>query len=81
MTQTHLQNRNRLTDLESKLMATRREGGGLDQEFGIDAHTAVFKMDSQQGAKKTNKNTSSCLFYPGCNHIQTIYIKKSSLEY
>ena len=33
----NLQNKNRLTFLENKLMVTRgRVGGGIDWEFGID---------------------------------------------
>ena len=44
MIQTYLQNRNRLTDLESKLMVTRGEGcrGGIDWEFGIDMYKLLY---------------------------------------
>ena len=41
-----------LTDLENKVMAARRKGwgGGIDWEFGTDnVHTAIFKIDNQQG--------------------------------
>ena len=33
--------------LENKLMVTG--GGGIDWEFGIDMHTAIFKIDNQEG--------------------------------
>ena len=38
------QNRNRLTDLENKLMVTRGEGlgGGIVREFGIDMYTLLY---------------------------------------
>ena len=39
-------NKNRLKDLENELtVASREEGGSL----GSTLHTAVFKMDNQQG--------------------------------
>ena len=41
---TYLQNRNRPTDIENKLMVTKREtwGGGINQEFGINIHTLLY---------------------------------------
>ena len=41
---TYLQNRNRLTDLENKLMVTRREGrqAGTDWELWIDMYTLLY---------------------------------------
>ena len=38
------QNRNRVTDVENKLMVTRweREGGGINWEIGIDIHTLLY---------------------------------------
>ena len=45
---TYLQNRNILTDLENELMVT---GGGRDR-LGVwdwHVHTAIFKIDDQQG--------------------------------
>ena len=44
---TYLQNRNRLTDLENELMVTRGKGGGVVWNWHV--HTAVFKIDNQQG--------------------------------
>ena len=48
---TYLQNRNRLTDIESKLMVTKGERGGGDK-FGIwdeQIHTTMNKIDDKQG--------------------------------
>ena len=41
---TYLQNRNRLTDIENKLMVTKweRSGGGINWEFGIDIDTLLY---------------------------------------
>ena len=49
---TYLQNRNRLTALESKLMATKGEGGWGDNSGVWDwhIHTIIFKIGNQQGA-------------------------------
>ena len=41
----YLQNRNRLTDIENKLMITNGKtwaGRGIDQEFGIKIHTLPY---------------------------------------
>ena len=37
-------NRNRLTDIENKLMVTRgeRDGGGINWEFGINRYTLLY---------------------------------------
>ena len=37
-------NRNRPTDIENKLMATKRDGGGagIDCEFGINSYTLLY---------------------------------------
>lgn len=44
---TYLQNRKSLTDLENELMVTRE---GMVREFGRSwTHSAVFKMDNEQG--------------------------------
>ena len=50
---THLQNRNRLTDLENDFMATqaRGRGGGAGDRLGVwdwHVHTAIFKTGNQQ---------------------------------
>ena len=41
-----------LTDFENQLMATSREDGGRDSWGVWDGcvHTAIFKMDNQQGS-------------------------------
>ena len=41
---TYLQNRNRLTDIENKLMVTKGErgGGGINEEFGIKRYTLLY---------------------------------------
>ena len=42
---TYLQNRNRLTDIENKLMVTKGEtggGGGINQELGMNIHTLLY---------------------------------------
>ena len=36
---TYLQNRNRVTDVENKLMV---RGGGINWEIGIDAYTLLY---------------------------------------
>ena len=42
---TYLQNRNRITDVENKLMVTKGEkGGGINWEIGIDIHTTIYKI-------------------------------------
>ena len=47
MTQTNLQNRKRLTDLENELMVGgRKDGQGVWDGHGL---TAVFNMENQQG--------------------------------
>ena len=49
---TYLQNRNRLTDLENELMVTRGKWGARRDGLGVwdwHVHTAIFKMDNQQG--------------------------------
>ena len=41
---TYLQNRNRLTEFENKLMVTKgkRWGAGINQEFGINIYTLLY---------------------------------------
>ena len=56
---TYLQNRNRLTDLESELMVTQGGGGGgwgrvVRERDGLGVwdwyvHSAIFKVQNQQG--------------------------------
>ena len=48
---TYLQNRNRLTDTENKLMVTKGKtwGGGINQELGINIHTLLYMIENQQG--------------------------------
>ena len=40
----HLQNRNRLTDIENKLMVTKGEtlGEGINQELGMNIYTLLY---------------------------------------
>ena len=42
--QIHLQNRNRLKDLEIELMVTREKGygRGIDWDFGVDFYTLLY---------------------------------------
>ena len=49
---TYLQNRNRLTDIENKLMVTKGEMlGGVHKSGAWDdhTHTTIYKIDNQQG--------------------------------
>ena len=48
--QTYLQNRNRSTDIENKLMVSKGEGwGAIKWELGIDICTLLYsKTDNQQ---------------------------------
>ena len=39
---TYLQNRNRVADVENKLMVTRGSGGGINWEIGIDIYTLLY---------------------------------------
>ena len=53
MIQMNLQNRKRLTDLENKLMDSKRgRMGGKGSQRVWDGHvyTVIFKMDNQQGS-------------------------------
>ena len=48
---TYLQNRNRPTDIENKLMVTKGERGEGDK-LGVwdwHIHTTIYEIDSQQG--------------------------------
>ena len=48
---TYLKSRNRLTDIENKLMVTKEERWGRDK-FGIwdqQIQTTIYKIDEQQG--------------------------------
>ena len=42
---TYLQNRNRVTDVENKLMVTNKgeSGGGVNWEIGINIYTTIYK--------------------------------------
>ena len=54
--QIRLRNRNRFTVLESELMVVRGSQGVWDRHI----HTAVFKMDKQQGPTVQHKNSAQC---------------------
>ena len=46
----YLQNRNRLTDMENRLVVTKEEGGGrgMDGEFEVGScKLLIFRMDKQ----------------------------------
>ena len=47
----NLQNRNRLTDIENKLMVNKGDSSGegekVYQEFGINIHTTIHKIGKQ----------------------------------
>ena len=45
---TYLQNRNRLTENIEKLKVTKGEKGeGLNEEFGTNRHSTIYKTDKQ----------------------------------
>ena len=50
---TYLQNRNRLTDIENKLMVTEVERGGRNKlevwDYHIHTTIDIYKIDKQQG--------------------------------
>ena len=63
MTQTNLQNRKRLTDLENELMVGgRKDGQGVWDGHGL---TAVFNMENQQGPAGQHRELCSIL----CNNL------------
>ena len=45
---TYLQDRNRVTDVENKLMVTKRERGGRDTlgDWDWHVHTTIYKLDN-----------------------------------
>ena len=43
---TYLQNRNRVTDIENKLMVTKREGGDKLGDWDWHIHTTIYKIDN-----------------------------------
>ena len=58
-----LTNRKRLTDLENKLMDARRDSSGVWEGH---VHTAIFKMDNQQGTMVQHMEFhSSVMCQPG----------------
>ena len=40
--QNDIQNRNRVTNVENKLMVTRRWGGGINWEIGMDIYILLY---------------------------------------
>ena len=63
---TYLQNRNRLTDIEDELMLLGGNGGG--ERLGVwdwHVHTAIFKIDNQQGPAVQHRELCSIL----CNNL------------
>ena len=55
-----LTKQNRLTESENKFMFTRRKDGGRDSKGVWDVHTAIFKMDNQQGPTVQHINSAQC---------------------
>ena len=56
-----MQNRNRLTDLDNEFMVIgEKDGGRIVWEFGY-VHTAIFKMDNQQGPTVEHRELCSKL--------------------
>ena len=56
-------NRNRLTDLENKLMATREKGRGegIVREFGIDMYTLLYlKWITNKDLLYSTGNSAQC---------------------
>ena len=66
---TFLQSRNRLIDVENKLMVTKEETleGGINDEFGINIYTILYKIDNQQGPTVSTGNSTqySVITYMG----------------
>ena len=56
---TYFQNRNRFTDLESRLTVTRREG--IVREFGVDMYTLLYlKWITNKGVLYSTGNSAQC---------------------
>ena len=65
---TYLWNRNRLTDIENRLVVAKEEGdgGGMDWEFGVSrCKLFIYRMDKQQGLLYS---TGHYIQYPVTNH-------------
>ena len=61
----YLQNRNRLTDIENKVMVTKGKGG-INWEFGIRRYTLLYiKIDEQQGPTVEHRE----LYSLSCNSL------------
>ena len=59
----NLKNRNRLTDFDNELMIAREKDVGRDSQGVWDGHihTAIFKMDNQQGPTEQHMELYSML--------------------
>ena len=58
---TYLQNRNRLTDLENKLVVTGGKGGGKVREFGINMYTLLYlKWITNKDLLYSTGNSAQC---------------------
>ena len=60
-TRIYLQNRNRLTHTENKVMATKEEGDGINQQYGINRYILLYLK------QKTNKGLLYGIQYPVIN--------------
>ena len=60
---TYLQNRSRLTDLEKELMVTWVGGGKVGGVWGWHVHTAIYKIDNQQGPTVIAQETLLNILY------------------
>ena len=43
---TYLQNKNKFTDIESEFMAIKGEERGINWEYEINMHMAIYKIES-----------------------------------
>ena len=72
---TYLQNRNRLTDIENRVVVTKGEGGGkgMEWEFGVSKCQLLY---TEQISKKILLYTGNYIQYPMINHNGKEYEKE-----
>ena len=70
----YLQNSNRFTDFENKLIVTKGErwGGGINQEFEINIHILLYIKQITKEQNKVKKKQQNGGFKPNCisNYIK-----------